>query len=224
MIKEAFRNGWQKFKENWKLLTGAQVVTIFLSAVFNLVSENTPSDLWFIALVVYLLTVVLGVIMGIGMTKIYLKVAVGEPASLKDLVLHYKLFFKLILAQLVAGLIGFAAALPLVIAVILISALNNTIAMIVGSVVIIVGVLFIVHVSLRLMFVQYLVVDKAMGPVAAVKGSFAITKGHVLQLVGFGAAAFGVTLLGVLALFVGLFVAIPVIALATVFVYRELSK
>lgn len=202
----------------------AQVVTLVISGVFNLVTDNVPADFWYISLVVYLVTVVLGVIMGIGMMKIYLLVAAGEPASIKDLYLHYRLFFKLILAQLVAGLIGFAAALPLVIAVILISALNNTIAMIVGSVVIIVGVLFIVHVSLRLMFVQYLVVDKQLGPVEAVKGSFAVTKGHVLQLLGFGAMAFGVTILGVLALFVGLFAAIPVISLATVNVYRELSK
>lgn len=224
MIKEAFRNGWQKFKENWKLLIGAQVTAFLISAVFNLVSENVPADLWFVALVVYLATVVLGVVMGIGMMKIYLKVADGEQASIKDLFLHYKLFFKLIFAQLLAGLISGLAVLPVAFVVGLFFVINNNILWVVGAVLILAGVLFTVHISVRLMFVQYLVVDKGMGPVEAVKGSFAITKGHVLQLLGFGAMSFLVAVLGVLALFVGLFVAIPVIALATVFVYRELSK
>jgi hypothetical protein len=224
MVREAFRSGWQKFKENWKLLVGVQVVTLVLSAVFNLLADNLPEELWAVALGVYLLTVVWGIVIGIGTMKIYLKVFDGEPASLKDLIAHYRLFFKLILAQLVSGLVSLAAVLPLVGAVVLLAALNNTAAWIIGSVMILIGVLLVVHVGIRLMFVQYLVVDKGLGPIEVVKGSFAITKGHVLKLLWFGAVSFLVAILGVLALFVGLFAAIPVISLATVSIYRELSK
>ena len=216
MVKEAFRNGWQKFKENWKLLVVAQVISIIISAVFNSLTENYP--------LVYIPTVILGVIMGIGMIKIYLKVFDGESASIKDLFLHYKLFFKFILAQLVAGSVSILAFLPLALSVGLLVAINNSVVWIIGSVVILACLLFIVHISLRLMFVQYLVVDKELGPVAAVKGSFAVTKGHVMSLLGFGAMSFLVAILGVLALFVGIFVAIPVISLATVYLYREFSK
>ncbi len=216
MVKEAFRNGWQKFKENWKLLVVAQVISIIISAVFNSLTENYP--------LVYIPTVILGVIMGIGMIKIYLKVFDGESASIKDLFLHYKLFFKFILAQLVAGSVNILAFLPLALSVGLLVAINNSVVWIIGSVVILACLLFIVHISLRLMFVQYLVVDKELGPVSAVKGSFAITKGHVMSLLGFGAMSFLVAILGVLALFVGIFVAIPVISLATVYLYREFSK
>ena len=194
----------------------AQVISIIISAVFNSLTENYP--------LVYIPTVILGVIMGIGMIKIYLKVFDGESASIKDLFLHYKLFFKFILAQLVAGSVNILSFLPLALSVGLLVAINNSVVWIIGSVVILACLLFIVHISLRLMFVQYLVVDKELGPVAAVKGSFAVTKGHVMSLLGFGAMSFLVAILGVLALFVGIFVAIPVISLATVYLYREFSK
>lgn len=224
MIKEAFRNGWQKFKENWKLLVVVQFASIIISAVFNLVTDNVPADFWYVSLVVYLVTVVLGVVMGIGMIKVYLKIFDGQSASLKDLFLHYKLFFKFILAQLVAGLIGFLSVVPIIITLVISAALNNNIAWVIGLIITLVESLFVLHVALRLMFVQYLVVDKELGPVQAVKGSFAITKGHVMSLLGFGVMSFVVAILGVLALVVGLFAAIPVISLGTVYVYRELSK
>ncbi|MDO8515519.1 MAG: hypothetical protein Q7S14_03390 [bacterium] len=216
MIKEAFKNGWQKFKENWKLLVVVQIISIILSAIFNSLTENYP--------LVIIPTVILGVIMGIGITKIYLKVFDGESASIKDLFLHYKLFLKFIFAQFVSGLVGIVAVIPLILATLLPVLINNNMTLIVGLVLGSAGLVFLIHVSIRLMFVQYLVVDKQLGPVAAVKGSFAVTKGHVLSLLGFGVVSFLVVILGVLALFVGLFVAIPVISLATVFVYREFSK
>ncbi len=228
MVKEAFRNGWQKFKENWKLLVVVQFASIAISAVFNLVTDNVPSDFWYVSLVVYLVTVVLGVVMGIGMIKVYLKVFDGQPASLKDLFLHYKLFLKFILAQIVAGLVGAVAVAPFILTILFIFAtdtirVQNALFGFFDGILIIASVLFIFYIGMRLMFVQYLVVDKELGPVAAVKGSFAITKGHVMSLLGFGVMSFLVAILGVLALVVGLFAAIPVISLATVYVYRKIS-
>ena len=58
--------------------------------------------------------------------------------------------------------------------------------------------------------------------VSALKRSSAITRGVKWDLFIFGIMFFGLNILGVLCLLVGLFVSIPVSALAVAFVYRKL--
>ena len=77
--------------------------------------------------------------------------------------------------------------------------------------------------SLGLMFTKYLVMDRKLGPVEAMKESWRITKGNRLHLLGFVLTLVGLNILGVIALLVGLLVTIPLTLLATVHVYRALE-
>ena len=77
--------------------------------------------------------------------------------------------------------------------------------------------------SVALMFAPYLVIDKGLSPIAAMKESMRITKGSRLRLFALVMASMLVMLLGVLALVVGILAAIPVVMLAMVAAYRALS-
>jgi len=70
---------------------------------------------------------------------------------------------------------------------------------------------------------SYLVVDKGMSPVDALKASWAMTMGHKMNIFVFFLLAFLVALAGYLACGVGIFVAIPIIQLAQVFIYLRLQ-
>jgi uncharacterized membrane protein len=70
----------------------------------------------------------------------------------------------------------------------------------------------------------YLVVDKKMGPIEALKESKKLTEGKRMQLFYFVLAILGINLLGTLALGIGLFVSIPVSMLAMVHVYHTLER
>ncbi|TSC86930.1 MAG: hypothetical protein G01um10148_35 [Parcubacteria group bacterium Gr01-1014_8] len=97
--------------------------------------------------------------------------------------------------------------------------LNGTIV-IVGLILLIVpGIIAL----LILMFSNYLVIDKGLGPIEAMKESARITKGHRLQLLLFILAIAGLNIVGALALFVGLLVTIPITILAMAHVYRTLE-
>jgi hypothetical protein len=76
---------------------------------------------------------------------------------------------------------------------------------------------------LRLQFFAYFVVDKNKNPIEAIKASWEATAGSELNLLVLWFASLGIVILGVLALFVGLLAAIPVVLLAVTFVYRRLS-
>lgn len=72
-------------------------------------------------------------------------------------------------------------------------------------------------------FVPYLVVERGLGPIEAMKESWRITKGHKWQLFLLLLALLGINLLGILALVIGVFVAIPVSMIAFTHAYRTLS-
>jgi uncharacterized membrane protein len=72
------------------------------------------------------------------------------------------------------------------------------------------------------MFATFIVIDQELGPFDAMKESMRITEGHRWQLLGLNAAFVLILFAGFLALGVGVFVAIPVIMVATAHVYRVL--
>lgn len=97
--------------------------------------------------------------------------------------------------------------------------LLQEIIVIVGFILLIIpGVIF----ATRLQYTSYLIVDKDLGPLEAIKKSWAITKGNTWNLFFFGILLVLINLLGLICLIVGLFITVPLSLLATTFVYRKL--
>lgn len=78
--------------------------------------------------------------------------------------------------------------------------------------------------ALRYQFVLNLIVDKDMGISEAMHKSDELTKGVKLQLLVFNLSIVGITLLGFLALGIGIFVTLPIGWLAEIKIYRALLK
>ncbi len=77
--------------------------------------------------------------------------------------------------------------------------------------------------AMGLAFVPYLVVERGLGPIEAMKESWRITKGHKWQILLLVLALVGINLLGALALVIGIFVSFPVTLLAFAHAYRTLA-
>ena len=73
------------------------------------------------------------------------------------------------------------------------------------------------------MFSTFLVVDRGVGPFEAMRASMELTKGNRWPVFGFAVLTALIVVLGVLALGVGLLVAVPIVGLATAYAYRFLS-
>ena len=72
-------------------------------------------------------------------------------------------------------------------------------------------------------FAPYFVIDKGLSPIEALKASARITKGNRMRVLALIAAVALLSLLGVVALIVGLLVVIPFTAVANMHAYRRLS-
>jgi uncharacterized membrane protein len=76
---------------------------------------------------------------------------------------------------------------------------------------------------LMFMFTMFIVIDRGLGPIVAMKESRRITRGYKWQLLGFVLVLTLINLVGALAVLVGLLVTIPVTSLAFVHAYRALT-
>lgn len=76
--------------------------------------------------------------------------------------------------------------------------------------------------AIKYQFVIPLILDQKLGVREAMRRSDAITKGKKMDIFMFDLTMLGVVILGVLALFVGLFVAVPVVGLAQIDLYKKL--
>lgn len=80
-----------------------------------------------------------------------------------------------------------------------------------------------IYLALRYQFVFASIIDKDLTISEAMAESSKITKGNIWKLLGFGFVELGVIILGMLALGIGVFVAIPVVWLANIYIYKKLQ-
>lgn len=196
--REALSVGWQTFKKNWKLLVA---VTIAIGPINILPSVLYPwsnqLNVW-MSVVLSIVLWLLSELVSIGVIKIYLALTAKKQAGLSDLFKHWRLIFKFLAGSIVYGLV-----------------------ILVGFILLIIPGIIL---SVRLQYWSFVLVDKDVGPIAALKESWRITRGSTINLLLFGILIGLVNLLGALALGLGLLVAIPTTWLATANVYRKLSE
>jgi uncharacterized membrane protein len=117
----------------------------------------------------------------------------------------------------------------------LFSQTNTTLILhsIVGSIAlglaVVIGLIFLIlpglYMIFRLQFFSLILLEQDEPKfLEALKESWRLTEGHVLDLVGLFIISILIVLAGVLALFLGLLVAIPVVSIMTAVVYRRLQS
>ena len=199
-IGESIRFGWETFKKRPAFFIGATVLVVLVSIIIGLMVDQVekssgPGLVSFLATLFEQLVV--GVLVAMGVTVLSLKAYTDvQSASIRDLwsPKHY-------LACLVVYII-------------------TVVAVMVGLILLVIpGVI----VALMLSFPFYLILDKGMKPMDAIKESARITKGHRWQLLLLYITLFALNLVGVLAVVVGLLVTLPISGLAFVYAYRKLE-
>lgn len=195
-ISEALAFGWETFKKNVSFFVIVLVVLAVVQGVgayISLFFKEEPM----LGLVLNLVFVFASMIVSLGVMRMTLDLVDGKKPNFNDFYQQYPLLLKYIGTGIIQGLIVFAGFLLLIIP----------------------GI----YLSVKLGFSSYVVVDKKVGPFDAIKSSYEMTKGNWWNIAFLGLVSFFICLAGVLALLVGLFVAIPVTTLAYAYVYRKLS-
>jgi uncharacterized membrane protein len=178
----------------------ALIIVFVVLMTFNVAGGATEKSLPALSLLFSLIGTFLNLIFGIGMIKISLKFCDNETPELKDLFAGFNanLFFSYLLVSILYTLI------------------------VIGGLFLVIVFAFIWGVEFQ--FCTYLVIDKGMDPVSALKTSSAITRGTKLQLFFFGLLLILINIVGILALGIGIFVTLPLSMVAIAWVYRRLLQ
>lgn len=199
-----------------------------ISAIPNIVNRLTGQDVggFFIGFFVALILSFLQILILIGLIKISLDVVCGktENPKIKELFSHANLLIKYVLASSLRGLIS-TGPIILILLLYLVSSLFNfgTIVQIILAFMGIIALVFMIIYSIRLSYYPYFIVEGS-GIIESLKNSYKITKGMVWSLMVLGFVLGLINLLGVLCLFVGLLVTVPISYVASAYVYKKLKE
>lgn len=196
-IKEALKYGWDTFKANVPFFLGFMVIMGLITVVPDYIAEKMfdPKSVPLIAVKIILRLI--GLLLGMISTRLSLDIHDnGQPdlTRISEVLPQYPAY---LFGKIVYGLI-----------------------VLVGLILLIVPGIIVAYMFL---YVGYLIIDKNMGPIAALSESRALTDGYKMDLFIFSLAVAFINLVGVFCLFVGLFVTIPVTLMASAYVYRRLS-
>ena len=195
-IGEAVRFGWDTMKANFWFFVVLLIVAGFIEyipiVIDMLLGKNMPG----LAFLFRVIGWVVSIIVAIGMIRIALKILDGEKAELKDLFSFRPFFWKYLLGAILTGLI------------------------VIGGLILLIFPAFVW--ALKFQYFGYLIIDRKLDAIEALKNSGKITNGVKWNLLGFSFVLLGINIVGVLALFIGLFATVPLTMMATAFVYRKL--
>jgi uncharacterized membrane protein len=188
----ALRFGWETFKKRPWFFIGSTVVILLASGLIDAFSSAIDAAVGGSAeqpsVVGTVVNLGLGTLLGMGATAFYLAAQDNPETVDLSLLWHPQPFWKYLGASLLFAL---------------------TIA--IGFVLLIVpGIIF----ALIFMFTTFIVIDRELGPIEAMKESNRITYGHKWTLLGVTLMLVLINLLGAIALVVDLLVSIPVSSLA----------
>lgn len=81
-----------------------------------------------------------------------------------------------------------------------------------------------IYLALRLQFYICFIVEEDAGIIDSLKRSWAITEGHAMPLFILALAQIGIMIIGMILLFVGYFVAVPLMLMTYCYVFRQLNS
>lgn len=226
-LQEALSFGWDKLKQNPGLFVAILLIIAAVHFTQNKILDTLKSGN---PVLIFALNLAMGftsIWLQLGFIGILLKIYDGSKAEVGDLFrragLIPKYFCSALLYTLVFLLLVLCAAFW--VAMPLIFGLNpqKHIILLPYFVGLIILSLQVINWIIEFGFYGYILVDKGAGPIEAFKRSIIITRGVKVDLFLFGLLIIAINLLGAFALFVGLFITLPVTMLATAFIYRKLS-
>ncbi len=190
------KHGWNKFQSNIPTLIGAAFVWLVLSILPFIIGVISQEG-WFIVLM-FFLAMFLSIFLGIGFMRMVISISDNDTTEF---------------STLFSGLDVFLSFVAVVIL--------YTVIVMVGTLMLIVpGMIW----GIQFMFAPFLVVDKKMGPIEALKRSSEMTYGMKWDLFAFQVMTSQVLTLATYALLLPLLVALPVVMVAYAGLYRQFAK
>jgi uncharacterized membrane protein len=196
-ISEALQYGWKTFSANVPFFLGLMVVIVLIQYVPSWIVGKIFDQHSVMFVLCQLVLGMINLLVGMAITRITLDVHDKSSTDLSRLGEILPLFPSYLGGKILSILIVLGGLLLLIVP----------------------GLIRIY----MFMYQGYLIVDKGLGPIEALKESRAITTGYKWDLALLSFAVVFVNIGGAICLLIGLFVTIPVTLMDSAYVYRRFS-
>ncbi len=194
-VGSSYKNAWRQLWKNILELFLILIIYFAISLPTALGQVATASISGIFVLAYYIL--IEGPI-GYGVAFAYLKAARGDKPQVKDMFEVFRSYWNAVLASLLVAAITFVGLVLLIIP----------------------GIIF----ACKLTFTPYLVVDRKMAVIAAVKESWRMTDGHAWKVFLIGLLAIPIAIAGLICFGVGILVAVMLVNLTLASLYHAVSR
>lgn len=215
-VQTYVKKSFNSFKEHWKVLIPS--ILIFYALMF--IGDMVLSKQGFLGMLVYQLG---SIFISIGITRLFLSVADNKKPSI-GLIFKgttAKQFFTVLGIVIICILCGFILASLIGITGFATMIMGN---LLMASILVLLLIFLITILVIAISFYMYAIIDKDKGIISSLSYSWAITKGVRFKLFVLGVVSIFIIILGLIALGVGLFVAIPIVSVMQAHIYRDLSN
>jgi len=199
-IGDAVSFGWETMTKNvWFFVAVMLILWIaagipsFFQSSYSYWSGAVAGTISFIF---GLIGIVVAIFVNIAQVTLGLDFCDQKPADYNDLVRNYQKFWNMLLASILFGLLVLAGLILFIIP----------------------GIYW----GIRYHLFPYLIIDRDMGPVEAIKRSGQLTRGVWWHLFVLALAIFGIELIGAILCGIGLLFTTPIVLVAIAYVYRTL--
>jgi uncharacterized membrane protein len=216
MIREAFNQGLRSLQENYVLWAAIVFISLFIGGIQYTLKRMGDDPIFSLLLIIVSL---FQIIIWLGTLNIAIKLADGKQAVLSDLFMMYKRLLNFLVSSAVYTF--FILSVPLIF--LLIVTFFHTMQFI-SAIFFIAACVWVFFITMKNALFEYILVDKDLGPINALRKSREITRGAILKLFCFYVLVTLFNIIGFCCLLIGLFVTIPITLVANAHVYRQLEK
>ncbi|MBN2167610.1 MAG: hypothetical protein JW738_00070 [Actinobacteria bacterium] len=198
-IGQAISYGWESFKDNAGFLILTALVAMLLQGVTNSPYSafgNNTGALIVMSILVFIVEIAISVFVSMAWIRVGLKLVSREKPDFPDWYMSYEKFWNFLAGQILFGLIVVGGLILLIVP----------------------GVIW----AIKYQFFGFLILDRDMDAVEAIKKSGEMTKGVKGELFLYWLAVIGINILGFLVCCVGTLVSVPITYVAHAYVYRSL--
>ena len=220
-VLDTLNTAWEKVKGAkgtfWAVLAIVFAVQLVAGFFTSMLKPSNDFSLLFLGAISLAVGVFIMIVTW-GLMYIGIQRAAGQPVQYRMVwyAFDLKLFFNMIGLYVLQILIMACVTTLLWLSSFLANNVNGLLAIIVY----IIWVVLFIHVVLRMYLAKAFVIAKQVGPIDAIKASFAATKGNVWRLIGVTMAAMLVLIVSAIPFGIGLIWSLPFIFIA----YGELFK
>ena len=199
-VGSSYSNGWQQLKQYFLELLLITVIGIVIAAPFGIFRDDVEvvgAGAAVLGIFGFAYSLLIAQPVDYGISFASLRAARRDKLEIKDMFAAFKNYVNVVLANLLTGAI-----------------------IIIGLVLLIVpGIIF----ACKLAFVPYLVIDRKMEAIEAVKESWRMTGGHAWKVFLIGLLAIPISIAGLICFGVGIIFALMWIRLAFASLYHAVS-